>query len=129
MRSKTFLVPQFLPSKHEPAHVKITEQRADRRSLRRPSTFVPIARIPTPLSVLILLFDRRHQPHLDQVKHGAIDNPARHRLQKLGMRKKIEIAGKICINDLTMSIVDQLMDVSHCVQCAAVAPVGILFRL
>ena len=45
------------------------------------------------------------------------------------MGKKIEIAGKIRINDLSMPGVDQLMDVSYCVQCAAASPIGVLFRL
>jgi hypothetical protein len=63
------------------------------------------------------------------MKHGAVDDPASYRLEKLGVRKKIEIGGKVCVNDFNMSGVDQLMDVSHCVQCAAVAPIGILFRL
>ena len=34
-------MPEFLPPQHEPSHVQIAEQRTDRRSLRRPSTFVP----------------------------------------------------------------------------------------
>ena len=79
-RSKTLLVPQLLPSKHEPAHVEIAEQRADRRTLRSPSTLIPITRIPMLLSSLVRFLDRRRQPHLDQMKHGAVDNPASHRL-------------------------------------------------
>jgi hypothetical protein len=63
------------------------------------------------------------------MNHGAVDDPASHRLEKLGVRKKIRIGGNIRINNLSMSSVDQLMDVSRCVQCAAVAPIGILFRL
>jgi hypothetical protein len=45
------------------------------------------------------------------------------------MRKRIKIPCKICIYDLSMSSVDQLMDVSYCVQCAAASPIGVLFRL
>src|SRR5664279_4940333 len=45
------------------------------------------------------------------------------------MRKKIKIPCKICVNDLSISSVDQLMDVSYCVQCAAASPIGVLFRL
>jgi hypothetical protein len=44
------------------------------------------------------------------------------------MGKKIEIASKIRINDLSMPRVDQLEDASYCVQCAAASPVGVLFR-
>src|SRR5665213_1102753 len=39
--TKTFLVPEFLPPKHEPTHVEIAEQRADRGPLRGPSSFIP----------------------------------------------------------------------------------------
>src|SRR5438876_530149 len=46
VRSPTLFVPEFLPPQHEPSHVQITEQRTDRRSLRRTPTFVPIARTP-----------------------------------------------------------------------------------
>ena len=42
------------------------------------------------------------------------------------MRKKIEIAGKIRINDLSMPSIDQLKDASYCVQCAAAAPISVL---
>jgi hypothetical protein len=41
----------------------------------------------------------------------------------------IEIAAQIRVNNFSMSSVDQLVDVSHGVQRAAVAPIGILFRL
>lgn len=45
------------------------------------------------------------------------------------MWKKIEIGGKFCINDFDMSGADQLVDVPYRVQCTAVAPIGVLFRL
>src|ERR1700758_3430149 len=61
-RSKTFLVSEFLPPKHEPAHVKIAEQRADRRSLWGASTFIPLARILMLPPTLIRLFGRSLQP-------------------------------------------------------------------
>ena len=45
------------------------------------------------------------------------------------MGKKIEIAGKICVNDFLMSGVDQLVDALYGVQRAAVTPISVLFRL
>ena len=45
------------------------------------------------------------------------------------MRKRIKIARKICIYDLSMLSVNQLMDVSYCVQSAAASPIGVLLRL
>ena len=79
-RSKALLVPQHLPSQHEPAHVKIAEQRADRRTLRGASTLIPIARTPVFPPAFIRLLDWRRQPHLDQMKHGAVGDPACYRL-------------------------------------------------
>lgn len=43
------------------------------------------------------------------------------------MRKSIKVAAEICINNFSMASIDQLMNVSYCVQCAAVSPIGILF--
>jgi hypothetical protein len=45
------------------------------------------------------------------------------------MRKSIEVAAEICIYDFSMASVDQLVDMFHCVQRAAVSPIGVLFRL
>src|SRR5512142_2605899 len=42
VRFQTLLVPQLLPAEHEPTHVQITQQRADRRPLRRAPTIIPI---------------------------------------------------------------------------------------
>ena len=43
--------------------------------------------------------------------------------------KSIEVAAEICIDDLSMASVDQLVDASYCVQRAAVSPIGVLFWL
>jgi hypothetical protein len=64
------------------------DKRADRRSLRRSSTFIPVARIPMLLPSLIRFFDWRRQPHLDQMKHGTIEDPAGHRLEEVGVWKE-----------------------------------------
>jgi hypothetical protein len=40
----------------------------------------------------------------------------------------IQVAAEIRINDLSMTRIDQLVDVLYCVQRAAVCSVGILFR-
>jgi len=57
-RSKTPFVTQLLPSRHEPAHEAITEQRADRRPRRAPANFIPIARSQMLVSTIIRLFRR-----------------------------------------------------------------------
>jgi hypothetical protein len=43
--------------------------------------------------------------------------------------KGIKVATEICVNNLSMASVDQLVDVSYRVQCAAVSPIGVLFWL
>src|SRR6516164_5984588 len=63
------------------------------------------------------------------MQHRSIDDPASHRLDKLGVWNTVKVTAEISINDLPMSGVDQPVDVLYCVQCAAVCPIGILFRL
>src|SRR5262249_13545323 len=43
--------------------------------------------------------------------------------------REFKVGAEICIYDFPMASVDQLMDLSYCVQCAAVFPIGVLFRL
>jgi hypothetical protein len=81
----TLLVPECLPSQHEPSHVQVAEQRADRRPLGSASTFVPIARTPMFVPTLVGFFDGSFQPQLDQMQHRSIDDPASYRLHQLGM--------------------------------------------
>ena len=45
------------------------------------------------------------------------------------MGNAVKVTAEISINDLSMSRFDQLVNVLYCVQCAAVCPIGILFRL
>jgi len=52
----------------------------DRRALRTAPTFVPIARASTLVSTLVRFLDRCFQPHLDQMEHGPVYNPASYRL-------------------------------------------------
>src|SRR5262249_10133015 len=53
----TLFVPEFLPSQHEPSHVQVAKQRADRRPLWSAPTFVPIACTPTFISTLVSFID------------------------------------------------------------------------
>jgi len=41
--------------------------------------------------------------------------------------KGIKVAAEICIDNFSMASVNQLVDVFHRVQCAAVLPIGVLF--
>src|ERR1700739_2195360 len=80
VRFQTLLMPQLLPAEHEPTHVQITQQRADRRPLRRTPTFIPIPCASMFVSALVRFFDRGFQPHLDEMEHGSVDDPACYRL-------------------------------------------------
>jgi hypothetical protein len=51
-----------------------------------------------------------------------------HPLKAPGLPWRTEIGTEICIDDFSMAGVDQLMDMSYRVQCAAVSPIGVLFR-
>jgi hypothetical protein len=84
-------VSQFLPPEHEPAHVQITQQRADWRALRTTPTFFPISHASTLISPLIRFLDRSFQPHLDQMEQVPVYDSASYRLHKLGMRKSVKV--------------------------------------
>src|ERR1700752_2702332 len=51
-----------------------------------------------------------------------------HPLKTPGLPWRTEVGTEICVYDFSMAGVDQLMDVSYRVQCAAVSPIGVLFR-
>jgi hypothetical protein len=42
------------------------------------------------------------------------------------MRKSIEVGTEICVYNFSMASIDQLMDMSYSIQCAAVSPIGVL---
>src|ERR1700745_1638617 len=52
-----------------------------------------------------------------------------HPLEAPGLSWRTKEGAEICIYDFFMASVDQLMNVSYCVQCAAVFPIGVLLRL
>src|SRR6266576_6017236 len=45
------------------------------------------------------------------------------------MRKRIEVAGYVCVNNFTMASIDQLVDVFDRVQCTAACSIGVLLGL
>ena len=77
----------------------------------------------------ILLLDRRHEPLLDQMQHVPVADASSHRCHQFGVRNAVEVAGEIRIYDLSMSRVDQALDMPYGVQCAAALPIGVLLRL
>ena len=63
------------------------------------------------------------------MQHRSVDHPARHRLEQLGMWKTVEIATEVRLHHFSLTAVNQLVDLTHRVQGAAVPPIGILLRL
>ena len=49
-----------------------------------------------------------------------------HPLKAPGLSWRTKVAAEIRINNFSMASVDQLMDVSYSIQCAAVSPIGVL---
>ena len=49
------------------------------------------------------LFDGTFQPHLDQMQHAPINDPARYRFYKFGMRNAPEVVREVGINDFRMT--------------------------
>lgn len=43
----------------------------------------------------------------------------------VGVWKSIKVATEICVDDFFMTSIDLLIDVSHCVELAAVLPIGV----
>jgi len=64
----------------------------DRCPLWGSLSFIPIARTSVLIPFLVGLFDRSFQPHLDQMQHGSVDDPSSHRLYKVGVRNRVEVA-------------------------------------
>ena len=88
---------------------------------------VPVSRTTTLVFLLVGFFYRSFQPHLNQMQHRSVDDPTGNRLEKLGMRNTVVVATEICVNNFLMASIDQLVDMFHSVQRAAVSPIGILF--
>src|ERR1700752_145299 len=93
VRTERFPTPRQPPMLQEPIHVDVGKQWARNAPLRRAAR-VALASIDPPGPIAFLpLFDRRLEPQLDQPQHLPIDDPTRHRLHKIGMRNRIEVAG------------------------------------
>ena len=61
-------------------------------------------------SLAIRLLDRRLQPHLEQLKHLSIDDPASNRLHQLLMRYRLEIRLQIRVDNIRLATAKQLVD-------------------
>ena len=92
-----------------------------------PSSLFRVVRWRSPL--LVGLFHRCLQPHLDQPQDAAVADPPGHRFHQLGMRDAVEVTGQVRVDHLGMPRPEQPFDLPNGVQGAALRAVGVLFRL
>src|SRR6516162_2271390 len=64
-------------------------------------------------SSIVGFFHGAVQPHLDQMQHAPIDDPARHRLQKLGMGNAPEVVREVGVHHFPMATEQQLFHLDH----------------
>src|SRR5438445_2335546 len=82
------------PMLQEAVHVQVRKHRTGDTALRRAARSALASRhAPLAFTTPTGLLDRHLQPHLDQPKHMPIDDAARHRFEKLGVRNAVEGSG------------------------------------
>ena len=74
----------------KPPHVQVRQQRRDWRALRYAAVLIPIARRPSLVPAIVRLFHRRFYPHLDQMQHVPVRDPACYRFHQRFVRNFIE---------------------------------------
>src|SRR5215469_14070166 len=60
-------------------------------------------------SSFVGFFNGAVQPHLDQMQHAPINDTARHRLEKVGMRNAPEVVREVGVHDFRMATEQQLL--------------------
>src|SRR6516164_3663190 len=78
-------------------------------------------------SSFVGFFDGAVQPHLDQMQHAPINDPARHRLQKVGMRNAPEVVREIGVHDFRMATEQQFLHLYGGLLGVAPSAVGVDF--
>ena len=73
-------------------------------------------------------FDGTVQPHLDQMQHAPINDTARHRLEKIGMRNAPEVVREVGVHDFRMATKQQLLHLYGGLLGVASSAVGVDFR-
>jgi len=62
-----------------------------------------------PLPLLVPLFDRGFEPHLNQMQHRPIDNPPSHALKQCAVWNGIEVFGQIRVNYIGVAFTQQVV--------------------
>ena len=77
-------------------------------------------------SPLVRLLHWRLKPHLDQMQHVPVNDPARHRLEKFGVWNGVEIRGQIRVNDVRVAGVEQAVHLLDRGERVALGPIAVL---
>ncbi len=80
---------------------------------------------------LVGLFDRRLQPHLDQMQHLPITDPPCHARDQRRVRNRIEIFRHISVHDVGVPLFDRLVDGSNRIERTPLGtvPIGRLIKV
>src|SRR5205807_5708345 len=60
-------------------------------------------------SSIVGFFNGAVPPHLDQMQHAPINDPARHRLEKVGVWNAPEVVREVGVHDFRMATKQQLL--------------------
>src|SRR5262245_47962503 len=96
--------------------------------LRNAAPTVSRLRRPRFPSSFVGFFDGAVQPHLDQMQHAPINDTARHRLEKVGMRNAPEVVREVGVHDFRMATEQQLLHLYSGLLGIAPSAVGVDFR-
>ena len=75
---------------------------------------------------IAVILDRRFEKPLDQRQYLSVADPARHALDQFGMRDRIEVAAQICVDYLTITLIQQTVDRSDRILCASFRSISVL---
>src|SRR4051812_14890592 len=82
-----------------------------------------------PVPVLVPLFNRGFQPHLDQMQHLPIDNPPSYTPKQCAVRNGIEVFGQICVNYIGVAFTKQSVYFPNRVLRASLRSIGVGVRI
>ena len=101
----------------------------DRSPLWGPFPLVFVAGRSAAIPLLVGLFHRHLQPHLDQLQEGPVTDPPGYRFHQLGVGDAVEISAQIRVDHFGIPAPQQILHALDRVQGASVGPVGVLLRL
>ena len=76
---------------------------------------------------VIGFFHGAFQPHLDQMQHTPVNDPARQRFQQIGMGNGPEVVRQVGIDHVRTAAEHQLLHLDHRLLGVALRAIGVLF--